>query len=508
MTKPQQPIITSKRQILARDARARKRTKVRCDPGQEHDPSDDTSSESSQEYEEEEEEKEEGSEDQGSNDDDDDASIVKVGSGAATAILNMLGIRPTGRNVPKNPFVLSENEAYSKYSKVEQDFFWQQDPSTQEVITKEERKIRSLAEDDIPIRFRVLSCDVHPTVKSLALKKLDALRCAPSPDSGKSLEFVNALVRLPIGKYETLKVNQSSSIEEVRCFLKDMRSRLDQRVYGHVDAKAHIIRLLAQYVMNPQARGLVIGFHGPPGCGKTELAKAVCECLQLPFGFIALGGSNDSSALAGHSYTYEGSSWGKIADILMRCNCMNPVLFFDELDKISDSAGGRQVANLLVHLTDPTQNDKFSDGYFQGVDLDISRSVVIFSYNDVSQVNPVLRDRIVEVATEGYTPQEKVVIAMKHLIPFTRSEFGYSSDDFTLDERTIRRIIDVICVESGVRNLKRAIREIAGAVNLSRLMEGDMQAPLTVTYGMVDSMVKSGRRDADRSIHAIHMMYN
>ncbi|MEW5315024.1 MAG: hypothetical protein WDW38_006481 [Sanguina aurantia] len=432
-----------------------------------------------------------------------------VGAGGTTTFLGVLGIRaPTAKHTTrKNPFVEGDDEPYSKYSRQEQEYFWKQSACKQKSITEEERTVRLLACNDIPMRFRVLSSVVHPSVKAMALKKLDGLRGSSSNDSGKSLQYIDALVRLPIGRYVTLPVGPTSPNNMVRLFLRGMQDRLDRRVHGHVEAKAHIIRLVAQYAMNPVARGLVIGFHGPPGCGKTELAKAVCECLELPFGFVALGGSNDSSVLAGHSYTYEGSSWGQIAEVLMRCGCMNSVLFFDELDKVSDSSGGKQVANLLIHLTDPTQNDKFTDRYFAGVDLDLSRSVVIFSYNNATTVNPVLRDRIVEVTTEGYTTNDKLIIVQKHLLPFTRTEFGYACDDLVMDDRVVRRIVDTIVEEAGVRNLKRAIRDIAGSINLQRLMEDDMQAPTMVTLAMVDKFVKSGRRDADRSTRATHMMY-
>lgn len=438
--------------------------------------------------------------------------IATTSGGGAATLLGLLGIHSSGGSgskplARKNPYVKSDDEPYSKYSRQEQDYFWKLEPDAQEQITIVERTVRTLACDDVPMRFRVLASDVHPSIKATALKRLDGMRGAPASDSGKSLQYIDALVRLPIGKYAMLPVGPASPTSVVRSFLHDMQARLDRRVHGHVEAKAHIIRLVAQYATNPIARGLVIGFHGPPGCGKTELAKAVCECLELPFGLVALGGSNDSSILVGHSYTYEGSSWGQIADVLMKCGSMNSVLFFDELDKVSDGSGGKQVANLLIHLTDPTQNDKFVDRYFAGVDLDLSRSVVIFSYNDASMVNPVLRDRIVEVATEGYSVTDKLIIANKHLIPFTRVEFGYGVDDLQMDDRVLRKIVDTIVEESGVRNLKRAIRDIAGSINLRRLMTDEMQAPTTVTIAMVDSFVKSGRRDADRASRSTHMMY-
>ena len=127
-------------------------------------------------------------------------------------------------------------------------------------------------------------------------------------------------------------------------------------VYGHKNSKEQIIRIIAQWVSNPSLKGNCIGIHGSPGVGKTKLIKdGLCKALDLPFVFIPFGGVNDSSYLTGHSFTYEGAIHGKIADSLMKANCMNPIIYFDELDKISDSYRGLEIINTLIHLTDSTQ---------------------------------------------------------------------------------------------------------------------------------------------------------
>lgn len=497
-----------------RDARAHRRRVNKSE-------SDTDSDEEEDDDEEDEEADEEGQEDDGEDNEEDDEDEEEDDDGDEDAVegatlLGIFGMKQPAARVKvlsrPNPFAKGDDEPYNKYSRIEYDYFWKLNKAARKKVTETEQSVRKLSCDDIPMRFRVLSSDIHSSIKAMALKKLDGIRgSGSSSDStaSKSQQFVDALVRLPIGKYASLPVGPTTPNKTVREFLTKMQLRLDQRVYGHSEAKAHIIRLIAQYTMNPEARGLVIGFHGKVGCGKTELAKAVCECLDLPFGFIALGGSNDSTILAGHSYTYEGSTWGKIADVLMRCGCMNPVFFFDELDKVSDSSGGRQVTNLLVHLTDPTQNDKHSDAYFLGLDLDVSRAIVMFSYNDVESVNPVLRDRIVEVATAGYTSLEKTIIAQKHLVPQVRLDFGMGAEDLIFDDAVIRVIIDVVVEEAGVRGLKKAIRDIAGTINLKRIMEDDpsLQAPTKVTRNMAETYVKSGRRDADRLTRSSHMMY-
>jgi len=111
--------------------------------------------------------------------------------------------------------------------------------------------------------------------------------------------------------------------------------------------------------------------------------------------------------LEGHSYTYEGSTWGKIIDHLIQCKYMNPVFFFDELDKVSDTPRGEEIIGILTHLTDTTQNSKFHDKYFSELDFDLSRCLFIFSYNDESKINPILLDRMYRVQTNGYDYKRK-----------------------------------------------------------------------------------------------------
>ena len=147
-------------------------------------------------------------------------------------------------------------------------------------------------------------------------------------------------------------------------------------------------------------KGYAFGFEGPPGTGKTTLAKrGISKCLidyegnTRPFAFIALGGSSNGSTLEGHNYTYVGSTYGRIVDILMETKCMNPIIYIDELDKISKTEHGKEIVGILTHLTDTTQNDTWCDKYFSGVKLDLSRVLFIFSYNDPSLIDKILLDR-------------------------------------------------------------------------------------------------------------------
>jgi ATP-dependent Lon protease len=239
------------------------------------------------------------------------------------------------------------------------------------------------------------------------------------------------------------------------------------------------------------------------GTGKTTLVKeGISQILGREFAFIALGGATDSSFLEGHSYTYEGSTWGKIVDILIQCKSMNPVIYFDELDKLSDTPKGEEITGILTHLTDTTQNSKFHDKYFSELDFDLSRCLFIFSYNDESKINPILKDRMYRIQTKGYNQKEKTTISNDYLLPKIREQVKFSDTDIVIPDTTIKYIIETHTdTEAGVRNLKRCLEIIHTKLNLYRLMkpgtnlfEKDMslevEFPISVTPDIVDKLIK------------------
>jgi len=314
-----------------------------------------------------------------------------------------------------------------------------------------------------------------------------------------------------------LPLSITDGVDKCHDFMANAQKTLDEAVYGLNDAKMQIMQMLGQLITNPKAVGSAIAIHGPPGTGKTSLVKeGISKILNRPFAFIALGGATDSSFLEGHGYTYEGSTWGKIVQILIDSKCMNPVIYFDELDKISDTPKGEEIAGILTHLTDTSQNTQFHDKYFAEIDFDLSKCLFIFSYNDESKVNPILKDRMYRIQTKGYNQKQKTAIANNYLLPKIREQVKFMSEDIIIPDQTLHYMIEHHCnKEDGVRNLKRCLEIIYTKLNLYRLMrpgsnlfEEDMslkvQFPFTVTKDIVDKLVKKSDNALSPSLYMLY----
>ena len=289
-------------------------------------------------------------------------------------------------------------------------------------------------------------------------------------ENTKLVNWIENVFRLPFNKYRQEVITKNNTKKEISKFLNNCGQILDDCIYGHKSAKNKILQVIAQNISNPKPEGIVLGIRGPMGNGKTTLIeKGVSKILNRPFAHVSLGGAVDSSFLDGHSFTYEGSIWGKIADILMKSQCMNPVIYFDELDKVSGTHKGEEIINILIHLVDPSQNKFFQDKYFSGLDLDLSRCIFVFSYNDSSLINPILRDRITEIDTKGFKITEKYQITNKFLLPNIMKEVGFSENSININDNVLNYIIENYTFEGGVRKLKEKLYELVRELNLRKL---------------------------------------
>ena len=302
----------------------------------------------------------------------------------------------------------------------------------------------------------------------------------------------------------------NNNIKNVENTLASVLNVLDKSIYGHKHAKNQIMKIIGQW-MNGEQSGYCFGFEGSPGVGKTSLAKkGLANCLKnadgssRPFSFIALGGSCNGSTLEGHGYTYMNSTWGKIVDILMDSKCMNPIIYIDELDKVSKTETGREIIGIFTHLIDQTQNDTFQDKYFSGINIYLSKALFIFSYNDPDQIDRILLDRIHRIKFENLTLDDKMVVVKEYILPEINKKMGFDNI-VEISDKMIEYIIEKYTMEPGVRKLKELLFDLFGEINLDILQnatDGDIELPILITeQNLENKYLTKYHKIIERSIH-------
>ena len=339
-------------------------------------------------------------------------------------------------------------------------------------IEEEEEKIRKLNHTTVPIRYKILESSLPPEVKAVVMRKVEQYEDSDSDSSGyhKLKVYMDKLLRVPFGVYYDLPVKLDDNLSNVSAYINNIQTCLNTCIYGQVGAKTRLLEVAAKWITNPISKGNIIGLYGPAGVGKTTLIKkGLCKALDAPFAFVPLGGCSNASILEGHDYTYEGSKNGKLVDILIEQKCMNPIIFFDELDKLGEIAG-REISGVLTHLTDHTQNDTISDRYFSDFSFDFSKCLFIFSFNDITKINPILRDRISVIEMKGFSRSEKCHIAEHFSIPKYVKEIGLDGVSFKFKDKVIEYIVDTYCSnEQGIRKLEQCVEAILMKINIYRL---------------------------------------
>lgn len=407
-------------------------------------------------------------------------------------------------------FVIGKSKENKKLEEKKHGYNLRDKPDTLDGLTFDQRKkieetekaLFELNRYKIPPRHKVLLADMTLASKAKIIGNMDRMDNMNSYSSEytKLGRWIEGVLKIPFGTYYELPISLSSPNKKIQRYLTDIETTMDKCIYGQRTAKEKILEFVGKWITNPNSTNEPLAFIGEKGTGKTTLAKeGISKALGRPFYMISLGGESDAASFKGHDYTYEGSRWGRIADILIATQCMNPVIFFDELDKLSTTRAGEEIAGMLMHLTDTTQNDKFSDKYFSGIDLDLSKALFIFSYNDPDKLNPILRDRLTEIKFNSFKKEDKLVIARDFLIKRACSNIGLNIDNYIFNDKIILKLIESYTPreESGVRNLKRVIETLFLRLNLHHLPQD-----LNISYKNMTIKKENGKNKINESVVA------
>jgi len=494
-----------------------------------HTRREETESEEDEEDEDDEEDDEDEDEDEGS--DDDESEESEESDGPPGFVLSFGGFDEAAeRMIPKRHNMKKESAEVKKFVKLVTK------PSEEDTIDAQIDQFKALPEDkrkkllDVlesrnkkpgttdsqqSLMFKILTMNLPTEVQGMVLSKYNSLQTQDpgSSEYFKHRNWLEKLTSLPLGIYKELPVKLTDGSETCGAFMERARRCLDEAIYGQDEAKLQVLQFIGAKIANPQGRGLSLLLSGPPGIGKTSLIKnGIAKALDWPFQFISLGGDSDASTYTGHQLVYEGSHCGKIVNSLATAKSMSMVLMFDELDKISTTPKGEEVQNLLVHLTDPVQNGEFEDKYLAGVPIDLSRVMFTFSANDLNKIDRVLMDRMIVINLQGYSSKEKVAIAENYLLPAALKEVGLS-EKVGVGKEVIEHILkEYATEESGVRELKRCMEQIAQKVNMLRMFNSkelpfyikDFTLPFVVKKEHVDLFLKRKTPSMDVSAQRMY----
>ena len=381
-----------------------------------------------------------------------------------------------------------------------------------EKVKSVEIQIKEINDKSVPEKIKILLSDIPLETKAIIIKKLELLQTLENSGSEykKLREWLDNILKIPFGKYCKFSLSKQNDYTEIGNKLYDIKGSLDKAIYGQEQVKEALVELVAKWVSNPPSKGHALAIVGPPGCGKTTLFReGLAKALERPFASFSLSGMSDESYLSGFAHTYEGSDYGRICRMLTETDCMNPIIFMDELDKIDTTRHGSSVVHKIMEIIDFSQNHEYEDMYFGNIKIDLSRVLFVFSLNHIDMIDPILRDRLEVIKVKGFQLKEKVKILKDYIIPKELKEIGLDENDIIFPEKIISFIIRKIRKEEGIREGKRAIQIIIRKINLLQYVhdieKGDktfsyhsknIKLPITITEKLVNKLLIEEERPA------------
>jgi ATP-dependent Lon protease len=366
----------------------------------------------------------------------------------------------------------------------------------QEKINKEVTKLENTnMNNSIAIKQKILGLNASKENKSAIYKRFKEIRQGSgSEENNKLRKWVDSAISLPH--------NNVKKIRKIKTFMKDVARKLDKELYGMNKVKEQILIFLNNRLTNSNMKGCCLGLKGPPGVGKTTIARILAKVMDWPFEQISFGGITSAEFLKGHDFTYVGSRPGEIVRCLTRMEYKNGILFFDEFEKVADN---KQILASLLHITDFQQNHEFVDNYLADLKIDLSNLWFIYSMNNFP-VDTALRDRLFIIELDGYDLIEKINILQKFTIPKVLKNMSLKDNSITIKEDICKYIINKYDEGNrGIRNIENITKELFSKINflvknhkslnsfdcITFKCDDIKKYPVKVTVNIIDQLLKT-----------------